>query len=66
MSICEGEPLLWPEDYIRGICCYVGEEQSACSCAEYALYCLTCTSGLAFFVSEASNHTEMVGCCWDP
>ena len=40
MSVREGEPLLWPENNVGGIRCDIGQEQSACSCAEYSLHCL--------------------------
>jgi len=40
VSVCEGEPLLWPQDYVRGICRYIGKEQSARSCVKYTLHCL--------------------------
>ena len=70
VSICEGEPLLWPQDYIWGICCYTGEEQSTRSCAEYTLHCLTMyiENGLFLCLKPMLlvNHTEFVASYWGP
>jgi len=40
VSVCEGEPLLWSQDHVRGLRRDAGQEQPARAYSQHAVHCL--------------------------